>query len=85
MSETTKREEDVIRKLSLMLPVGGMLLGLAACAEPGTMAREPAPTSPAPYSPAAAAPVNPVQGSLPSTNSTGAAPTAPGGGNGSGS
>lgn len=70
----------MIKKLSLMLPAGGLLLGLAACAEPGTMAKEPAPTSPAPSSPASTAPVNPVQGSVPSTNTTGAAPTAPGGG-----
>jgi hypothetical protein len=73
-----------MKKLSLLLPAAGLLLGLAGCAEQGTMAKEPAPTSPAPSSPASTSPVNPVQGSIPSTNTTGAAPTAPGGGGGSG-
>lgn len=73
-----------MKKLSLLIPAAGLLLGLAACAEQGTMAKEPAPTSPAPSSPASTSPINPVQGTVPSTNTTGAAPTAPGGGNGSG-
>ncbi|HTH99863.1 MAG TPA: hypothetical protein VL752_02860 [Acidisoma sp.] len=74
----------MMKKLSLLIPAAGLLLGLAACADEGTMAKEPAPTSPAPSSPASTSPVNPVQGSVPSTNSSGAAPTAPGGGNGTG-
>lgn len=77
----------MIRTLKMVLPVAGLVLGLglAACAEPGTMAKEPAPTSPMAPSPATTSPVNPVTGSVPSTNTTGAAPTAPGGGAGNGS
>ncbi|WP_284943806.1 hypothetical protein [Acidisoma cladoniae] len=71
-----------MQHLKLLLPAAGLLLGLAACTE-GTTAREPAVTAPM-ASPATAAPTNPVQGTVPGTNTTGAAPTAPGGGAGSG-
>lgn len=74
----------MIRKLSLVLPVAGALFALAGCAEPGTTAKEPAVTSPV-DSPATSAPTNPVTGTVPGTNSTGASPTAPGGGGGTGS
>jgi hypothetical protein len=57
-----------------------LLLGLAAC-DMGTSAREPNVTTPTPdTSPAASTAVNPVTGTLPSTNSSGASPVAPGGG-----
>ncbi len=69
----------MIRKLSLIVPIAGALFGLAACADPGTTAKEPAPTSPM-ASPATSAPTNPVTGTVPGTNSTGASPTSPGGG-----
>jgi hypothetical protein len=58
-----------------------LLLGLAACDNMGTSAREPNVTTPTPdTSPAASTAVNPVTGTLPSTNSSGASPVAPGGG-----
>jgi hypothetical protein len=73
-----------MRHLKLILPAAGLLLGLAACTDTeGTTAREPATTQPM-ASPATAAPTNPVQGTVPGTNTTGAAPAAPGGGAGSG-
>jgi hypothetical protein len=57
-----------------------LVLGLAAC-DMGTSAREPNVTTPTPdASPAASTPTNPVTGTLPGTNSSGASPTAPGGG-----
>ena len=74
----------MIKNLSLVVPVAAALLGLAGCAEPGTTAKEPAVTSPV-ASPATSAPTNPVTGTVPGTNSTGASPTAPGGGNSGGS
>jgi hypothetical protein len=81
----------MIRKLSLALPIALALFGLAACAdEEGTTAKEPAITSPPANSPATSAPTNPVTGTVPGPNSSGASPTAPsgsgsaGGANGSG-
>jgi hypothetical protein len=61
-----------------------LLLGLAAC-DMGTSAREPNVTTPAPgASPASSTAINPVTGTLPSTNSTGASPVSPGGSAGAG-
>jgi hypothetical protein len=72
-------------KMQFLLPAAGLILGLAGCTDTeGTTARQPAVTSPAPSSPAASAPTNPVTGTVPGTNSTGASPTAPGGSGGSG-
>jgi hypothetical protein len=72
------------KQLKLLIPAAALLLGLAACNDTqGVTAREPATTSPM-ASPATAAPTNPVQGTLPGTNSTGAAPMAPGGSGGTG-
>jgi hypothetical protein len=68
----------MLRKLSLIVPVAGVLFGLAACADDGTTAKEPAVTSPM-ASPATSAPTNPVTGTVPGPNSTGASPTSPGG------
>jgi hypothetical protein len=66
------------------LASAAILLGLAAC-DMGTNAREPNVTTPTPgISPASSTAVNPVTGTLPSTNSSGASPVAPGGGNGAG-
>lgn len=75
----------MIRTLATALATTGLVLGLAACAEPGTTAREPAVTSPMPPSPATTTPTNPVTGTLPSPDTLGAAPAAPGGGGSSGS
>jgi hypothetical protein len=58
-------------------------IGLAGC-DMGTSAKEPGPLTPPAGTPAAAAPSNPVTGTVPSPNSTGAAPAAPGGGAGAG-
>ena len=59
-------------------------IGLAGC-DMNSTAKEPGPMTPPMGTPAAAMPSNPVTGTIPSTNSTGAAPAAPGGGAGSGS
>ncbi len=58
-------------------------LGLAGC-DMNPTAKEPGPMTPPMGTPAAATPSNPVTGTVPSTNSTGAAPAAPGGGAGTG-
>jgi hypothetical protein len=60
------------------------VVGLAGC-DMSPTAKEPGPMTPPMGTPAAATPSNPVTGTVPSTNSTGAAPAAPGGGAGSGS
>ncbi len=73
----------MIKKLLLIVPIAGALFGLAACSEPGTTAGEPATTSPM-ASPATSAPTNPVTGTVPGPNSTGASPSSPGGSGGSG-
>jgi hypothetical protein len=63
-----------------------LLLGLAACNDTeGTTAKEIPATEPSPAaSPAAAQPTNPVTGTVPGTNTVGAAPAAPGSGGSSG-
>jgi hypothetical protein len=71
----------MMRKLSLIVPIAGALFGLAACAPMGTTAKEPATTSPV-ASPATSSPTNPVTGTVPGPNSTGASPTSPGGSGG---
>jgi hypothetical protein len=68
----------MLRKISLFVPIAGALFGLAACAPMGTTAGEPATTSPM-ASPATSAPTNPVTGTVPGPDSTGASPTSPGG------
>ncbi len=69
----------MIRKLSLVVPIAAALFGLAACSDTERVtAKEPAMTSPV-ASPATSAPTNPVTGTVPGPNSTGASPTSPGG------
>jgi hypothetical protein len=58
-------------------------IGLAGC-DTSPTGKEPGPLTPPMGTPAAATPSNPVTGTVPSTNSTGAAPAAPGGGAGAG-
>ncbi len=74
-------------KTALKLAAAAALaLGLAACQDTeGVTAKQPAMTEPMPgQSPAAAAPTNPVTGTVPGTNSQGAAPAATGSGAGAG-
>lgn len=72
----------MIRTLTTALAATGLVLGLAACSEPGTTAHEPAITSPMPPSPATTSPTNPVTGTVPGPDTQGAAPAASGGGGG---